>query len=375
MAGNLTECRVCGAPLGPPDLEHPAPALTSIKTILNLKTLVWICGDCGHAQCPDLPDLQEFYDTQYRISLDIDNYDQLYQSHAGEPIFRTDYQSELVLSLDIPERANVLDFGAGKATTLQKVVAQRPDIVPFIFDVSMDYLEHWSSWVRNDQIATYELPEKWLNSFDLITAHFVLEHVADPVGTLTSLQQCLSPQGRLFFTVPDAEKNSGDLLVVDHLSHFTKKSLSVALMRAGLTPVNVDSDSFSGAFAITAMRRTPRSPAPESDHISLKESLTEWSDTLVWLSEADLKAPIAIYGAGFYGSLAASRRRDVLCFLDRNPRLIGQTHMGIPVLSPEACPVNVCSVLVALNPARAREIIGDNPTWSPAGASLIFFGE
>ena len=375
MSCEPPNCRVCAATLGPPDLERSGPALTSIKTTLDLDTRVWACRKCGHAQSADLPDIKEFYDTQYRISLDIDSHDQLYQSHAGEQLFRTDYQSELVLSLDIPLGAKVLDFGAGKATTLQKVVAQRPDITPFVFDVSRDYVDHWANWLSDNQSATYELPEAWFDKFDLITAHFVLEHVAEPVKVLASLQKRLNPQGRLFFSVPDAETNSGDLLVVDHLSHFTQGSLNFALRRAGLTPIDIDTESFSGAFVVTATRGQPGSSPKEHDLSSILGSLKMWSDTLDWLSVTSMPAPIAIYGAGFYGSLAAAQRKDVFCFLDRNPHLIGQMHMDAPVLSPEECPTDISTVLVALNPARARRIIGDNPSWLPAGADLVFLGE
>lgn len=375
MLSDLANCRICAVSLGPPDLERSGPALTSIKTTLDLDTRVWACRECGHAQSADLPDIKEFYDTQYRISLDIDNHDQLYQSHTGEQLFRTDYQSQLVLSLDMPLGAKVLDFGAGKATTLQKVVAQRPDITPYVFDVSRDYVDHWASWLSNNQTATYELPEAWFEKFDLITAHFVLEHVAEPVKVLTSLKNCLKPQGRLFFSVPDAETNSGDLLVVDHLSHFTQKSLSFALRLAGLTAIDIDSELFSGAFVVTATQGQAGSSSKEQHLSSLLANLKMWSDTLDWLSATRMPAPIAIYGAGFYGSLAASQREDVSCFLDRNPHLIGQMHMGAPVLSPEECPTDISTVLVALNPARARQMIGDSPPWLPNGADLVFLGE
>ena len=101
MKFDYMECRVCGVKLPQVDFDDPGPSLTSIRTVLDLPTQVLLCDVCGHAQSPDLPDIPQFYDTQYRISLDIDGHDQLYQNSAGEQVFRTAYQAEMVLNLEI----------------------------------------------------------------------------------------------------------------------------------------------------------------------------------------------------------------------------------------------------------------------------------
>jgi trans-aconitate methyltransferase len=374
VSGNTAVCRVCAGTIETPAFDHPGPSLTSIRTVLDLPTQVFLCPACGHAQSPDLPDLKEFYDTQYRISLDIDGHDQLYENSSGEQVFRTDYQAELVEALDIPRGARVLDFGAGKATTLRKVLARRPDLVPHVFDVSEDYVEHWKGWVPSAQAATYELPDAWTGHFDLITAHFVLEHVPEPVSVFRALRRCLAPDGTLFFTIPDAETNSGDFLVIDHLNHFSRSSLTRALGEAGLVAERIDQTAFAGAFAVTA-RAGVAARAETVNTLTAQSSLDAWSGILDRLSAAALTPPVAIYGAGFYGSLAAARRRDVTCFLDRNPYLQGKDHMGVSILGPEDCPPEVRSVLAALNPARAREILGDAPAWLPEGAKLVYLDD
>lgn len=365
-------CRVCAAPLGAPDFDRPAPALSSIRTLLPVATQVYVCTGCGHAQSPDLPALDDFYDTQYRISLDIDGHDQLYENALGEQVFRTQYQAEIVASLDIPQGAKILDFGAGKATTLERVAKARPDLEPHVFDVSTDYVAHWSAWVPEDNQATYALPDRWTGRFDLITAHFVLEHVADPVAILNGLRRCLGPQGRVFFSVPNAETNTGDLLVADHLSHFTRASLERLLTRAGLRPLSIDDTGFQGAFLVVAEAgQAEASPRPAPATVS--KLLALWQDTLGDMSSQAWEEPLAIYGAGFYGSMLASCvHGKATAFLDRNPYLQGGTHLDLPVIAPEDCPTDVRTVLVGLNPARARDILGDGDPWLPKGARLVF---
>lgn len=374
MNHTLQTCRVCGASIPAPAFDDPGPSLSSIRTVLPVPTQVFLCHACGHAQSPDLPDLKDFYDTQYRISLDIDGHDQLYENKAGERMFRTDYQAELVLALDIPDGAKVLDFGAGKATTLQKVVKQRSDIVPHVFDVSEDYVTHWQEWIAEENQATYEMPEHWTGRFDLITAHFVVEHVPDPAAVLADMRRCLAPGGRLFLTVPDAEANSGDLLVVDHLNHFSASSLARVLHDADLSASTIDRDAFHGAFAVTALPGAEDMPVFQGS--SFEKDLSEWRAILDRISERPLKTPVAIYGAGFYGSVIAARlASDLTCFLDRNPYLQGQTHLGVPVLAPEECPKDIATVIAGLNPARARDILSTNVDWVPSAASIVFLGD
>lgn len=372
MTLDLMRCRVCNSDIVASAFDDEGPSLTSIRTVLDVRTQVWLCDNCGHAQSPDLPNILEFYDTNYRISLDIDGHDQVYENRAGEQVFRTVYQAELVQALDLPKAANVMDFGAGKATTLQQLLKVWPDVVPYVFDVSTDYAEYWADWVPINQQATYELPQDWTTKFDLITAHFVLEHVADPVRVFKDISRCLLPDGKLFFSVPNAETNSGDLLVVDHLNHFTLSSVTFALAQAKLIIENIDCDAFSGAFVIIAKKGLPKIDSFHDNKI-LTNVLFEWEAILQKLKNTEHDAPLAIYGAGFYGSLIATRLNGSIdCFLDKNPYLQNCSHLNIPILNPNDCPNDVKAVIVGLNPARAREILGNSIEWLPNGAELVY---
>ncbi|WP_349358021.1 methyltransferase domain-containing protein [Stappia sp.] len=371
-------CRICESRIEAPDFRAPAPAMTSLSTLIAAETEVGVCPGCGHVQSPDLPDVQAFYDREYRISLQSDDHDQLYEQRDGSTVFRTDRQAELVLELDLPEGARILDFGAAKAATLKKVVDARPDLEPHVFDVSRDYCPHWDGWIAADNQATYDLPERWAGRFDVITAHFVLEHIADPVAVFETLRRCLAPKGRLFFTVPDPLANPGDLLVVDHLNHFTEPSLRAALSRAGFGTMDFRAEGFRGAHVVVARPgpgdETDGSPAVAECVTSVRAALAGWGGMLEGIARAEVAGRrVAIYGAGFYGTLIASRLGEKpVCFLDRNPHLQGQTHLGCPVLTPEACPDDIEAIFAGLNPLHARRILPHSESWIPAGARLIY---
>ncbi|MBW4530021.1 MAG: methyltransferase domain-containing protein [Aphanothece saxicola GSE-SYN-MK-01-06B] len=386
MSNTMNECRVCGALLPNPDYSASAPALTSIATHLAIPTQIYVCRNCGHGQSPDLPKIQEFYDTQYRISLQSDQHDQLYEVRDGEPVFRTQRQAEMLAAMKLPLQARVLDFGAAKGTTLRTLLQARPDLRPSIFDVSSDYVTFWQDWVPESEQAIHHIPAEWQGRFDLVTAHFVVEHVVDPIGTLQQLAGLLAPAGRLFFTVPDPLGNTGDFLVVDHVNHFTTSSLIRTCEASGLVPLTLAGDLFRGAYVVIAEKLSvsgSRSGSIQCDvasdiHQAL-EALAFWTKAMDFLDDdqgKDSQAPTAIYGAGFYGALIAARlQQPPICFLDRNTYLQGRDYLGVTVVAPEECPDSVRRIYPGLNPSHARSILANADGWLPPHARIHFLAD
>jgi SAM-dependent methyltransferase len=380
----VNSCRVCGSVLSQPIYDSVAPGITSLTTLLHVPTRVYACLSCGHSQSEDLPDVTRFYDTDYRISLDSDEHDQLYAMVNGRPLFRTDRQAELVLeSIDVSAGARVLDYGAAKAATLRKILDRRPDVSGYVFDVSKDYVSHWQSWLPADRYATYSLPNAWSQSFDIVTAHFVLEHVASPVEMLRSIHSVLKPGGKLFLSVPDFVGNPGDLLVVDHLNHFSGSSLERAFLKAGFGDIRIDREAFAGALVVTARAKVGGHGGPETpvDIVPVLDIAAFWlrSGTVLDRAAAAYAGMrSAIYGAGFYGSFIAARigkTANLACFVDRNPHLHGKMHFDLPVFLPAELPADVEIVYAGLNPLTARGILAAIPEWSDRSVRKIFMDE
>lgn len=382
----MTCCRVCQQPIKAPSLTAPAPALTSMMTFVDIPTVVHVCEACGHSQCDDLPDIDSFYDTSYRISLESDEHDQIFAvDDKGRPIYRTDHQAALGLSLlDLPEGALVLDYGAAKATTLRKMVATRPDLHPHVFDVSSDYKPAWQGWVAPEDQATYTVPETWKGRFHAIISHFVIEHVAAPVEFLKTLRDLLAPGGRVLLSMPDVAANPGDMTVADHLNHFSAASLKTAFALSGLSVEIIDSTSFPGAFFAVAMR----SDSAVENPVSAEEIATAvaraleicgfWEKATGAIDGSARKFAgrrAAVYGSGFYGSWIHSRVSSEVqldAFLDQNPNLQGKSHFGRPVLAPDQVADDVEVLFVGLNPLKARNIIAQVPALNRKGLELVW---
>lgn len=381
----MAECCVCGRPSGEPALSLPAPSVTSTGGFLNAPLSVFVCSGCGHARSTEMPDLADFYDTQYRISLATEEHDQLYEVTPQGQVFRTDKQAAMVLELCPPKQdALVLDYGAGKAETLRKIFARRPDITPHVFDVSQAYAGHWSAWLQSDNTATYELPAAWRGRFDLVTAHFVLEHVSDPVAKLRDMRGVLHDGGMLFASVPDAISNSGDLLVADHINHFSAASFGAAAEAAGFRVRSIVNDAFRGAFVIVAEADAAQSPKGRDVAGGPAEARQLSALCAFWVKAAEqvesaaqthAKRRCAIYGAGFYGSYLFSRIHNTVqlaCFIDRNPHVQATPHLGLPVVSPADLPEDVEIVFAGLNPASARRALTAVPEWKDRSIEVVF---
>jgi SAM-dependent methyltransferase len=374
-------CRVCAFALGEPVYSSSAPSISSLTTLIDVPTRVFACSSCGHCQSEDLPDVQKFYDTEYRISLESDEHDQLYAMVDGKAVFRTDRQVDLLLDLlDIQPNARILDYGAAKAVTLRKVLQRRPDLDGYVFDVSRDYVATWQPWLKDGQYATYTLPDAWSSSFDVVTAHFVLEHVAAPIELLRSIRSVLGNDGKLFLTVPDLEANPGDMLVVDHLNHFSTSSLECAFRNAGFGDVEFNRRDFAGGIiCIARASASGQAVSGKTSDVDTAHKIASfWSGVAAILDRASstrTDVPSAIYGAGVYGSFVAAKiakATKLRCFVDRNPYLQGKSLLGLPVMHPADLPRDIEVVYAGLNPLKARAVLTDVPEWKERSIETIF---
>ena len=221
-------CNVCEN-----ELENPLfssnlkNSLTSHGKIIKGKTDVYYCHNCTHIQTKELADINEFYDKNYRLLIRSDEEDQVYNVDNNEKIFRYDHQVKTLINLvKLPEQANILDYGCGKATTIKKFAEIKTNITPFVFDVSDIYVPFWKKFIKNTNMATYEINVNWFNKMDLVTSFFSLEHVNSPLKMLKNIYKLLKPNGFFYCIVPDITKNIADFIVIDHINHFTEYSLS-----------------------------------------------------------------------------------------------------------------------------------------------------
>lgn len=387
------QCNVCSTPLTEILYASVAEqALTSLATLHEGKTEVCFCHQCGHVQSAQLENIDAFYDHEYDILVASEEEDQLYEVVQGAPVYRTAHQLRtLQRKLSLPAGAKVLDYGCAKSAMLRAMLVAGMVIEPYVFDVSDRYLPFWEKFLPAQHCATYVFPSQWNQQFDLVTSFFSLEHMPQPQHALQNIWQALRPGGKIYGIVPNLFGNTADLIVVDHVNHFTVSALTILLQKQGFEVIEIDPTAHRGAFVFIAQKTSVPPPheslnIQSSWHGKIQELLAQaqtvaafWTEAAarVRVFEAGLQSDqtLAIYGAGFYGAFLAAhlqRPEQLRYVVDQNPFLQGRQVHGVPVVAPQALPAAIDVLLVGLNPLYAAQQIAQIAAFSERKLNYFF---
>jgi SAM-dependent methyltransferase len=380
-------CNICAAGLENPVYESET-SLTSLCDIFPQPTRVRNCDNCGHWQTDEIDDAAAFYDTEYTILTESEEEDQLYEVRNDKKVYRTDHQVNVLQSkLQLDANTKILDYGCAKSSMMRTLHKNQPALNPFLYDVSDRYVSFWEKFAEPSNWAAYDIPSSWDSYFDVVTSFFALEHIARPVEVVDQILRLLRPGGLFYGIVPNVLTNPADLIVIDHVNHFTRSSLDCLLTTTGFEVQEIDADAHRGAFVFVAKRPTESTDASwaanENDIRATSRALRElaefWNSAASRLRDAEQDTTddveLAVYGAGFYGAFIRTcllRPERIRCFIDRNPFLHSGNLDGVPVVPPDELPPDIHNVFVGLNPDHARKIISDVAAFSGRDLSFIY---
>jgi SAM-dependent methyltransferase len=149
-----------------------------------------------------------------------------------------------VVSRVCPPPARLLDHGCGSGVFLEAALARGYDAVGI--DLSPYAVERVRQRGLPAEVASLEDGWGEAGSFDVVTSWDVLEHVPDPIRTVSAAHRLLRPGGYLVATTPDASGIDARLLgrrwygftkVPEHNYFFTRPTFTRLLRVAGLTPL------------------------------------------------------------------------------------------------------------------------------------------
>lgn len=380
-------CNLCGTPLDDKIYDSgSAKSLTSLCTVHTGRTQVYVCHGCAHVQSVAMDDIDAYYDDSYDILVDSEEEDQIYEVVAGQKVYRTEHQVRVLRDkIALSSGMKILDYGCAKSATMRTLAGLTPGLEVHLFDVSDRYRPFWDKFIPQERGATYETPAAWTGCFDAVTSFFSLEHMAQPQDALRKIAALLKPGGIFYGIVPNVFANTADMIVVDHVNHFTRPSLAYLLRANGFEVQEISDSAHRGALVFVARKLTQPVgiQAPGRDEVQvIAESAHAIADfwqkagSRVQAFEQTLAAdtPVALYGAGFYGTFIASWLKSpqrIRCVIDQNPFLQGHPLHGAPVVAPADLPVDIGVMLVGLNPAHARQVMDDIAAF--AGRSLNYF--
>lgn len=230
----IMECELCGrgARLLLDKCINNHSLTSDSRITKTVSSQLFFCSSCGYAFTRSDFGSSDFYTDQYDLLLANFFEDQVLFLPKGRILNRNHYQAELISYIlgDVTPRS-ALEMGSGKGLTSYHFLSRNADLNLTLQDPGLPlYGSMWAThFPKSNAVAT--LGELKDAQFDLIYSFFVFEHVNCPKHYLDEALQRLNEGGLFFACVPDVELNWGDLLVSDHLRHFSLKTLCAFLDR------------------------------------------------------------------------------------------------------------------------------------------------
>jgi len=305
-------CPICNSAMSEPvDDLFALPSVTSDCRPWGVGRSVRICGGCGVMRRAVLPgaDFRSIYDD--------------YKSYP-EPEGRTRKIIEFVKD-KIPSPEMVLDLGCGQGDGVTELQIQYHNADVYGYD---PYSKLWDVKPHADF------------KYDLVTLFHVFEHVEDIHEMLGYIKSILTDNGHLLIQVPYATMWPFDLILADHIWHFTMKSLKLLLNKSGFGIIHIN--NFVITKEITVLAKIGKQLKSSMIAANSKESI-DW--ILNYKKHLDtINTPVAVYGTGPAAAWAGSILCDkVICYIDDDSKRWGEFNgksvvaiidKHIPVVAP-----------------------------------------
>jgi SAM-dependent methyltransferase len=355
------KCQICSAD----DLEileayRTLPRVTSDSKPWPAGGELSVCRACGAIQ--KLPTDK----WQTEAAAIYQNYEMYHLSRGAEQLVfadagaarpRSERLVEFVLDKSsLPASGTLIDIGCGNGEALGNFSRALPQwrlCGAELTDKALPELRR----LPNFETLYTTAPSRIKERFTLVSIIHSLEHMPVPLEALTDAAGLIEPGGTLFVEVPDVETSPFDLLVADHLMHFSRASLGEMAARAGIAPKLLTNELAPKEITLLGARVAPTIPKRDPERgLRLARTTVAWLEHVMTQIAAVAKDnQIGIFGTSvaamaFYGAF----RDRVAFFVDEDPARIGKIYDGKPVIAPKDAPKDA-PVIMALPPSRAAK--------------------
>ena len=358
-------CVICGSP----ETIHAFSMSSSVSTdrqIFEVPAENRFCNDCGAVwnQGGARIDTPRFYAEQYDLLGDSALSE--FQVHVeGGAKGESDAILEFLERTPFAERGSILEIGCGKGVLLGKFLKNHPGWAASAVEPSLNATEYFKKILP--EVAIHEGPFETApfrdQKFDFIAVSGVMEHVPRPVEFLALVTENLAPGGRVYIGVPNFVVKPDDLLVFDHLTHFTPDTLDELYRRTGLILERRDARDDRVWLWDMVVRDADKS-RPSAANVPAARALVEAHAAAMktgmasfdqMLRESQPGETLALYGLGVLGLWArhdARGRADAIRYLlDDNKQIWGSRKAGLEIQGSKSIPeLGIGRVFIAANP-------------------------
>jgi SAM-dependent methyltransferase len=263
----------------------------------------------------------------------------------------------------LPETGRALDVGCGTGVTLQSLSRALPGFRLSGHEISRRH-ERLVAAIPNFE-ALYSRPLAEIDeSFELVTLIHSLEHFPAPSEVMLNLRRILNRRGVLLVQVSDTENNPFDLVIADHLLHFSPASLRQIVSASALTVGVMARDWVSKELTCVCGTELYPAAAGEPPPADPKTVYDRAKLQIAWLRHVIESARQAkergsrfgIFGTSIAGTwIAAGLDMDFDFFVDEDKHRAGRPYLDKPVLEPAMIEPG-STIYLALTPAVAQSI-------------------
>lgn len=259
MPNQLAACPVCGSLVHAPVISHRTGLTTDLRTSsFPLEKIQ--CQVCGLVRSANTDFLASFYQESYRkaesdVITSVLNGDQAvaFSSLIEEWI-------NTIAGPRLGPTRSVLEIGCGDGRLLNRLKGKRKvGLEPsrYLFELASKNCP--SCHLENTGIESYDTKE----TFDVVLAVNVFEHLPDPKSFLIQTARLLNAEGVALLIYPTQEQFNYDVCFVDHLFHMRLGHLKYLAEEAGLTVLKqeVGYKSYQVANAVLLKKNTGQSQA------------------------------------------------------------------------------------------------------------------
>jgi SAM-dependent methyltransferase len=363
MSVDTLACRICEAGRLEPIAGFEAlPRVTSDCKPWPAGGKLACCDACGAVQkiadATWFAEIKHIYGAYQIYSLSDGAEQVIFTDGVAQPRSRT-LVDFVVRHAKNAEAGKLIDIGCGNGAALRNFSGALPEWQ--LYGSELSGAARASLATLPNFVDLFTGPIEWIGErFDMVTMIHSLEHMPDPLATLRGACQLLGEGGALFVEVPNVATSMFDLLVADHLLHFSPAHLGYLAARAGFSVDTLLDDLLPKEITLLARRgdAVPQRPDPIASR-RLVEANVAWLAAVVRRAAESARGAhrfglfgTAISGMWLYGAM----KDQVSFFVDEDVTRIGRSCDGRPILAPAQVPAG-STVFVPLIPIVARQVV------------------